>query len=164
MAAPPQAKPNNLIRAFALACVAVTSAYLIWFSWSLVGIISAPTWCNRAMGAAEDVARPEFAVSGCYKLLNKQVDSLSLALLISIGILALCLLVLNVIVLAGGKLSFTANKSGVSTAIAREELPERAQGALEIAEGAEVRAAEIVAEETATPPASPAADLPEYAR
>jgi hypothetical protein len=146
----------NTIRTFALVCVAVTSAYLIWLSWSLVSIISGPNWCNRAIGAANAAERPEFAVRGCFELLNKQVWALSLSLWISIGILALCLLVLNVIVLAGGRLSFTANAKGVSADVGREQLPDRARGALESAEAAEERADEIVREETAgAPPGKP---------
>lgn len=155
-ASPIQSRRHNTIRTFALVCVAVTSGYLIYLSFRLVTIISAPSWCNRAIGAAEDAGRPEFAVRGCFELLNKQVTSLSWALMIAIGILALCLLVLNVIVLAGGRLSFTASKTGVSANVSREELPERAQGAVETAEAAAEHAEEVVAEETAAAPPPPA--------
>lgn len=110
---------RNSIRTWALVSVAVTSLALIGFSWWLIQILASPDWCNRAIGASKD-ARPEFAVSGCFALLKQQVSALSVNSFIALGTLALCLAVLVVIVLAGGKLSFKASKDGVAADMASD--------------------------------------------
>ena len=112
---------RNTIRTFALVCVGVTSLFLIGLSVWLVEILSAPNWCARAMGAAKEQDRPEFAVGGCYKLLMRQVEALSLNSHIAIGMIALCLCVLMVIVVAGGKLSFRGGKDGVDFNVERND-------------------------------------------
>lgn len=116
-------KPNY-IRGFALLAVAITTAALIGFGWLLIDIVSAPDWCDRAIGAAKDApgtARPEFAIGGCFALLTRQVQALALNSHIALGALALCLVVLTVIVLAGGKLTFSANRDGVTADMATDE-------------------------------------------
>lgn len=52
--------------------------------------------------------------------MGDQVSTLGKALLIVIGVQALSLLVLIVIVLAGGKLSFRASKGGIEADIGKE--------------------------------------------
>lgn len=112
----------NYIRAWALAAVAITTAALIFFAWRLIDIVSAPDWCNRALGAAKYAdGPPEFAVGGCFALLTRQVQALALNSHIALGTLALCLAVLTVIVLAGGRLAFSASKDGVTADIAKDE-------------------------------------------
>lgn len=105
---------RNTIRSWALAAVALTSLALIGFGSWLIYLLAIPDWCGRAIGASKSAdARPEYAVGGCFSLLNKQVEALSINSFIALGTLALCLAVLVVIVLAGGKLSFKANRDGV---------------------------------------------------
>ena len=126
------------IRSFALVCTAASSAFSIGLSLWLVWLLSSQDWCARAIGAAKYVeGRPEFAVGGCYKLQTLQVEALARALHISVGIQALCLLVLIVIVVAGGRLYFKASEHGVETNIGRDE------AARAVADAAEDKAEEI---------------------
>lgn len=120
--------PHNSIRTWALIAVATTSAAIIYFAYWLIGQLASADWCNRALGASNYVdGRPEFAVQACKELLLTQVKALAWNSHLAIGVLAMSLLVLVVIVLAGGRLSFTASKSGVSGNLSREEVaPEEA--------------------------------------
>ena len=96
-------KKSNSIRTFALICVAVTSAFLIYCCYWLITLLSSQGWCRRAMGAVTDTGgRAEFAVGGCFRLLHDQVGALTVSLYMALGSLSLCLLVLMVIVVAGG--------------------------------------------------------------
>lgn len=105
---------RNTIRTYALAAVTLTSIALIGFTAWLIWLIGVSDWCGRAIGAGKSAdARPEFAVTGCYNLLDKQVSGLTILAFIALGTLALCLAVLVVIVIAGGRLSFKAGKDGV---------------------------------------------------
>lgn len=131
---------RNSIRTWALVAVAVTSTALIGFGAWLIHLLSAPDWCGRAIGAAQEVTnRPEYAVGGCFTLLNKQVDALSINSFITLGTLALCLAVLVVIVLAGGKLSFKASRDGVEADVGRDPV----QAAKQVAEAADNEAEKI---------------------
>lgn len=117
---------RSSIRTWALVVVGATSAFLIGISIWLTFILSAPDWCNRAVGAAKYVdGRPAEAIQGCFGLLSRQVKALALNSHIAIGIIALCLLVLVVIILAGGRVNFTASKDGVSADIGRERAAKR---------------------------------------
>lgn len=112
---------RNNIRSWAMVAVAVSSAFTIGIATWLIWILSGHDWCARALGAARYAnGRPEFAVGGCYQLLLRQVDFLGPALLICIGVQAMSLAVLVVIVLAGGKLSFKANRDGVEGNVSRD--------------------------------------------
>jgi hypothetical protein len=106
-------EPRATIRTYALVAVSLTSLALIGFAWWLIGILAGRDWCDRAIGAAKDATRPESAVAGCFTLLHQQVLALSVNSYIALGTLALCLAVLVVIVIAGGKLSFKAGAGGV---------------------------------------------------
>ena len=117
---------RSSIRTWALVSVAVTSAFLMWIAWWLITTIASPDWCNRALGAqivadrANGSVRPEYAVGGCFSLLKQQVEALALNSHIAIAILALCLLSLVVIVLAGGRLSFKASRDGIEGNMERD--------------------------------------------
>jgi hypothetical protein len=114
------------IRTWALVAVAVSSAFTIGMAVWLVLILSAQDWCTRALGAAKyATGRPANAIDACFSLMNVQVDTLGKALLIVIGVQALSLLVLVVIILAGGRLSFNASRDGVSADISRDEAAQR---------------------------------------
>ena len=110
--------PRNTIRTFALICVAITSI----FAMSMVGVYTyllQSDWCAQAMGAAQLANRPESAIGGCFALLQDQVSALAINSYIFGGVIALCLAVLVVIVIAGGRLSFKAGRDGVEGNIGR---------------------------------------------
>lgn len=135
-------RPLNTIRTYALVAAAVTSVALIGISCWLIYLVSRPNWCSQAIGASQYVdGRPEFAVSGCFSLLRQQVATLSINSYISLGTLALCLAVLVVIVIAGGRLSFKASRDGVEGNIGRE------RAAQEVADAAQDEADEIRTEQ-----------------
>lgn len=131
---------RNSIRTWAMVAVAVSSAFTIGIAIWLVAILSAQDWCARALGASKYAnGRPEAAIQACFSLMGEQVGTLGYALLIVIGVQGLSLLVLVVIVLAGGKLSFTANKDGISGDIGKDA----ADAARATADAAEAVADEI---------------------
>lgn len=146
---------RNTIRSWALAAVAVTSIAVIGAAAWLIDLLAAPDWCARAMGAAEDAnARPEFAVNGCFELLRRQVDALAINSHIVLGTLALCLAVLVVIVLAGGRLSFKASKAGLETDIGQDRGDPKVEAARRVEEAATVERQTIEQEVEAAPPAA----------
>lgn len=117
---------HNTIRTFALVCVAVTSCFLMGMAVWYTILVSGRDWCTRAIGAEQaadggTIRRSETAVEACMNLLDKQVGILGINSHILIFILALCLLALMVIVVAGGELSFTAGAKGVSANIGSGE-------------------------------------------
>lgn len=109
--------PRNQIRTFALVCVALSSLYVIGMGIWLVVLLSGKDWCTLAIGASKSteggIVRPDYAVSGCFKLLFEQVSALSVLGYIFAATIGLCLLALMVIVVAGGRLSFKASATGV---------------------------------------------------
>lgn len=116
-------KQNNIIRATALVCVAVTSLFIMYMSYLLVDILAAPEWCGRAINAEKLAdSRTTSSVELCKELLLKQVGSLATNSHIYAGTIALCLLVLIVIVIAGGKLNFTVSKTGASGSMGRDQV------------------------------------------
>lgn len=136
---------RNTIRTFALVCVAVIAVFLMGVIVWYTEIISSPNWCDRAVGASKDVAgtaRPEYAVGGCFNLLNQQVGAIAWNSHIFAITLGISLLVLVVIVLAGGRLSFKGSKDGIEADISRS--PEEA--ADEVAGAATDKANEIKGE------------------
>lgn len=132
---------RNSIRTWAMVAVAVSSLFTIGIAIWLIYILSGQDWCNRALGAAKyATGRPLEAIDACFNLMGEQVDTLGLALLIVIGVQAMSLLVLVVIVLAGGRLSFTASRDGISGDMGSDE------AARAVADAADVKAAEIEGE------------------
>lgn len=112
---------RGLVRTWALVAVAVTSLALIGFSAWLISILSANDWCTTAAGMAKYAdGAPDTIAGGCFQLLTRQVQALAINSHITLGTLALCLAVLVVIVLAGGKVKFTASKDGVTADIERD--------------------------------------------
>ena len=94
------------IRAFALLCVAVTSAFLGYLALRLIGVLSSPTWCSTALQAERITAKDTFVgLTACIDLLTIQLKALALNSQIVIGTFALCLGVLVVIVIAGARLA-----------------------------------------------------------
>jgi hypothetical protein len=110
----------NKVLAFALICVAASSAFVMWMQLMLVGTLSSPDWCARAINAEKlATVRGQSSISICASLFDKQLGSLAVGLFINAGTNALCLLVLIVIVVAGGKLQFKANREGVDVGIGK---------------------------------------------
>lgn len=135
-------QPRNAIRSWALVAVAVSSAFTIGIAVWLIAILSTQDWCSRALGAAKyATGRPQQAIDACFNLMGEQVSTLGKALLIVIGVQALSLLVLIVIVLAGGRLSFRASKDGVEANIGKDAA--KIEGAKQVAEAAQEEAEAI---------------------
>lgn len=107
--------------AWALLCVAVTSAALIYFAYDKTEHLAGSDWCGRAIGAARATERPEAAIVQCYSLMKDQINALALDSHIAHGTLALCLLTLVVIVLAGARANFRAGRDGISGDISRDK-------------------------------------------
>lgn len=141
-------QPRNTIRTFALVCVAVTSVFVIGMGIWLTFILSARDWCARAIGAAQSAERPSAAISGCFTLLHDQVAALAWNSHIFAAVIGLCLFVLMVIVIAGGRVSFKASKEGISGDIVRDDapLPPAAAAAQQVAGAAAEKADEITEE------------------
>lgn len=114
-------QPHNTIRTFALFVVAITSAFLMYMIYTTIEYLAAPDWCARAINAEKLTAgRAATTIDTCKELLLKQVGSVATNSHIFAGTIALCLLVLMVIVIAGGKLSFKGSKDGVDMNMGRD--------------------------------------------
>lgn len=115
-------QPRNTIRTFALVCVAITSVFVMCMRIWQLRILSSPDWCNRAVKAEQlDVGSRLDAALACVGLQNVQIKAIATNSFIDGGTIALCLLALMLIVVAGGRLSFSASKAGVSGNIARDD-------------------------------------------
>jgi hypothetical protein len=151
---------SNPIRAFAAVCVALTSLYVMYIGWRLIEILASPTWCAQALGA-ERYSKDETikGLEACMDLMRVQLNALALDSHISQGVIALCLLTLIVIVIAGAKLDLHVNKSGLGANLSRsDELKAKTEGALQAA-GAALDEADDIASGTkpVEAPAAPAA-------
>lgn len=135
----------NIIRAVAIACVAVTSGYIMWMGYILNTTLSGPSWCATALGAGKASTADGTPVKGleaCVGLLTIQLKSVSTNSHILFGVIALCLAVLIVIVIADGHLYFKGSKDGVETDIGKTA----AAAAQTTAAAAQVKADEIADE------------------
>lgn len=107
---------TNPIRIAALICVAVTSVYIMWMAYRVNNTLSGPGWCATALGAGKASSvdgTPVKGLEACVGLLTIQLKSMSTNSHILFGVIALCLLVLVVIVIADGHLSFKGSKDGI---------------------------------------------------
>lgn len=130
---------ENPIRAFALLCVAATSAFFGYLAYWLIEIISSPGWCAKAIQAERITPGNTFqGLTGCIEILKMQVGSLAKVLLIVIGTFALCLGVLVVIVIAGAKLA--GKIFGNEVDVSRQDAPAAAQA---VADSAQTKADDI---------------------
>lgn len=115
---------HNPIRLFAVLCVAVTSGFVMFMSYRLLQTLSGPGWCRTALGA-EKASSSDGTIKGldaCVGLLTIQLKSLANNSYIFGGVIALCLLTLIVIVIAGGKLSFAVSKAGATANMGKEDV------------------------------------------
>lgn len=109
------------IRFFALLCVAVTSVFLMIMADRLINVLSSPDWCSKALQAERISPGKDFSgLTACVDLLKIQLQSLSVDSHMTLGTFAFALLVLVVIVIAGGKVDLEAGKEGLKAHIARE--------------------------------------------
>lgn len=137
----PQFIKNQPVRTFALVCVAITSAFVMYMRYWQLSILSSPDWCNRAMKAEQlDASSRLDAALACVGLQTIQIKSIATNSFIDGGTIALCLLALMVIVVAGGHLS-VASKLG-SVNIGKDPVGEAAQV---VADGAQEAANEVKA-------------------
>jgi hypothetical protein len=98
--------PRFSIRAFAVVCVAATSAYVMWLGNKINDTLSGPGWCLTAIGANRATPDSKIDVAqSCVGLLNIQLKSLATNSHILLGTVALCLAVLIIIVVAGARFS-----------------------------------------------------------
>lgn len=112
---------QNPIRGFAVLCVAVIATFIMAMRYRQLEVLASPDWCNRALKAEQLAESSRFdAAMACVGLQTIQIRSIATNSLVDGGTLALCLLVLIVIVIAGGKLSLSASKTGVNANIGKE--------------------------------------------
>jgi hypothetical protein len=117
---------QNPIRLFAVLCVAVTSGFVMWMNFRLLNVLSGPGWCATALGAGKASSKDGSPIKGleaCVGLLTIQLKSLANNSYIYAFVIALCLLTLIVIVIAGGRLSFKGGPTGVETDISGGAAP-----------------------------------------
>lgn len=106
--------PKLTVRTFAVICVAATSAYVMWLGNKIIDTLSGPGWCATAFGAGKQTATDGTikGLDACVSLLTIQLRSLATNSHILLGTIALCLGVLNVIVIAGAKFSGSVDEHG----------------------------------------------------
>lgn len=154
-------KRSNTIRSFALVCVAVTSLFIMGMRvWDQL-LLGETDWCSRALGAAKyATGRPAEAIQQCFDLQRMQIRSITTGSLIDAATIALCLLVLIVIVVAGGRLNLRGGKDGVDLQISDGSDSPEVVGAHKVADAAADKAQEIehqVAQQGSVPAPAPAA-------
>lgn len=111
----PEFVKNQPVRTFALICVAVISAFIMYMRWWELEVLSSPDWCNRAMKAEQlDAGSRLDAALACVGLQAVQIKSIATNSYIDGGTIALCLLALMVIVVAGGHLSVASKLGSVN--------------------------------------------------
>jgi hypothetical protein len=151
----------NPIRAFAVLCVAVISGFVMYMRYWQIEVLASPDWCNRAMKAEQLAASSRLdAALACVGLQGTQIKAIATNSYIDGGTIAFCLLTLIVIVIAGGRLNFSASKTGVSANIGKDDDDQAiaAAGAAQAAEAAKDEAKAIAggAHVAGTPEAKPA--------
>lgn len=113
---------SNPIRGFAVLCVAVIAGYVMWMGYRINETLAGPLWCSRAIGADKADANSRVdAASSCVGLLTIQLKSLATNSHILFGVVAMCLLTLIVIVIAGARAQFSFSKTGVTADMSRDD-------------------------------------------
>lgn len=149
---------HNPVRGFAVLCVALIAAYIMWMGWRLSNILSSPEWCGKALQADRITPDSKFdGLTACVGLLQIQLRAIATDSHIYAAVVALCLLTLIVIVIAGGRLQFSASKTGVSGNMSSAEDHAATTAAVETASAAVDKAKEIA---TAPPREEPGGPRP----
>jgi hypothetical protein len=105
------------IRAFALLVVTLLSSYMVYANERLITIISSPDWCGKAMQAERILPGNQFqGLTGCIDIMKIQLEAVSRVLVTNSYTIALSVLVLIVIVVAGARLAgkFMGNELDMS--------------------------------------------------
>lgn len=111
---------NHIIRWFALFCAFLSSGYVMFMGYWHTSLLSANNWCVRALGAGKQSDDSREIIKGaeaCVNLMGQQISALAINSHVYAGVIALCLLVLMVIVISGGEVSFSASAKGASAKI-----------------------------------------------
>lgn len=98
---------DHPVRAFAVVCVAVIAAFIGWMAYRVNETLAGPGWCRTALGA-EKASPTDGTIKGldaCVGLMTVQLKSLATNSHILFGSLALCLVTLIVVVIAGARLA-----------------------------------------------------------
>ena len=114
--------PANPIRLFATICVALTSVFVAYMAFWMNDVLAGPGWCRTALGA-EKASGGDGTIKGldaCVGLLTIQLKSLAFNATMSLGVIALCLLVLIVIVIAGARLDLKASMNSLEASMTRD--------------------------------------------
>lgn len=125
---------------WALVATAAIGLGLMGLAAAFVSLLSSKQWCAQSLGAGKyiaDLTKEGDAVTlvgGCYGLLTLQIKSLATPFMITIGALALCLIVLVVVVMADARLQIQASKDGVSGNVSGANAAEGAQAATDAAQ------------------------------
>jgi len=126
-------KIANPIRLAAVICVAATSGYVMWMGNKLTDILAGPEWCGKAL-QAEKISSQNFGgLTACVDLLKIQLNAIARGFLVFAGVIALCLLTLIVIVIAGAKFS----GEGFGAKVDIESDPAAPAAAQEVADSAQ---------------------------
>lgn len=136
----------NPVRLFAVVCVAITSGFVMWLASWVIGVLAGPGWCRTALGA-EKVSGSDGTIKGldaCVGLLTIQLKALATNSYIMLGVMALSLLVLIVVVIAGAKLDLKVDRDGVAANISADT----AKAAQAVADAATDKADEIKGDAT----------------
>lgn len=145
---------KNPIRLFAVVCVAVTSVFVMRMSYDLIQILASPGWCSKAIQAERITPGNTFqGLIGCIDILKLQVGSLATNALVYGGVIALCLLTLIVIVIAGARLDLKASATGFEANM--DQTGAAAAGAQAATDSAQHTADVIAAGASATPSPPP---------
>ena len=113
-------KWSRVVLIAALIIVLVVSLFTMYMAGWMTEVLAGPGWCAKALGAEQASKGTVDVASSCVGLLTIQLRSLATNSHILFGMFALCLLVLVVIVVSGGQLSFSASKTGVSGSMGRD--------------------------------------------
>lgn len=135
--------PKPTIRFFAVLCVAVTSVFVMYMSYELITILSSPDWCGKALQAQRISSENFGGLTACVGLLTIQLKSLAYNSYIFAGVIAICLGVLVVIVVAGGKADITLPTTIGGGHIGIDKQTAASEAATDVAGAAVDKAAEI---------------------
>lgn len=108
-------------RVFATVLIAAITLFLmamaVWNTWAM----SSSKWCNQVIGTEQVTGeRSVNTTANCIAIFRDQINALSVYGYIGLSTLALCVIVLVIIVVARGKVSFSASKDGVTADVSKE--------------------------------------------
>jgi hypothetical protein len=132
---------RNPISAFAVLCVAATSAFLGWITYRMLRVLESADWCSNALKAERISTETKGGLTSCVDLLKTQLEAVATGFHISTGGFVFVLVVLIVVVVAGAKANFKLGKDGIEGNVSRDV----EDAADEVAEAAVDKAEEIKA-------------------